>query len=34
MPQLAGLWDDEWENLWWPRPLPADQRAQPREVRA
>jgi alkanesulfonate monooxygenase SsuD/methylene tetrahydromethanopterin reductase-like flavin-dependent oxidoreductase (luciferase family) len=34
MPQLTGLWDDEWENLWWPRPLPADQRVQPREVRA
>ncbi len=34
MPQLTGLWDDEWENRWWPRPLPAGERVQPREVRA
>ena len=22
MPQLADLFDDEWENRWWPKPLP------------
>ena len=21
-PQLAGLFEDEWENRWWPKPLP------------
>ena len=31
-PQLRELFEDEWENRWWPRPLPADQRAQPRPV--
>ena len=23
MPQLAGLFEDEWENRWWPKPLAA-----------
>ena len=32
MPQLRDLWDDEWENPWWPRPLPAAERSLPREV--
>jgi alkanesulfonate monooxygenase SsuD/methylene tetrahydromethanopterin reductase-like flavin-dependent oxidoreductase (luciferase family) len=31
-PQLRGLFDDQWENRWWPKPLAADRRAQPREV--
>ena len=26
MPQLAGLFDDEWEDHWWPRPLAAPVR--------
>ena len=30
-PQLRDLFDD-WENRWWPRPLAADRRAQPRPV--
>jgi len=31
-PQLAGLFEREWENRWWPRPLPDAQRALPREL--
>jgi hypothetical protein len=27
LPQLSGLFDDQWENRWWPKPLPADRRA-------
>jgi len=27
MPQLTDLFDDEWEDHWWPTPVPADQRA-------
>ena len=26
-PQLRGLFDDRWENRWWPRPLPIEERA-------
>jgi len=33
MPQIAGLFDDEWENRWWPRPVAAAERARPRELR-
>jgi len=33
-PQLADLFEDEWENRWWPRPLPAAERAAPRPVPA
>jgi hypothetical protein len=29
-PQIAGLWDDEWENRWWPKPLEPSERALPR----
>ncbi len=29
MPQLTSLFDDRWENKWWPKPLPADARAVP-----
>ena len=32
MPQLADLFDDEWEDRWWPQALPAEQRAAAREV--
>lgn len=28
LPQLRGLFEDSWENRWWPRPLPREQRAQ------
>jgi alkanesulfonate monooxygenase SsuD/methylene tetrahydromethanopterin reductase-like flavin-dependent oxidoreductase (luciferase family) len=31
-PQLADLFEREWENRWWPRPLPAPERARPRAV--
>jgi alkanesulfonate monooxygenase SsuD/methylene tetrahydromethanopterin reductase-like flavin-dependent oxidoreductase (luciferase family) len=31
-PQLRGLFDDRWENRWWPEPLLADARAEPREI--
>jgi alkanesulfonate monooxygenase SsuD/methylene tetrahydromethanopterin reductase-like flavin-dependent oxidoreductase (luciferase family) len=30
MPQLADLFDDEWEDHWWPKPLA--ERARPREL--
>ncbi len=29
MPQLTSLFDDRWENKWWPKPLPSDARAVP-----
>jgi alkanesulfonate monooxygenase SsuD/methylene tetrahydromethanopterin reductase-like flavin-dependent oxidoreductase (luciferase family) len=32
MPQLTGLFEDRWENHWWPRPLPREQQAVPRIV--
>jgi hypothetical protein len=31
-PQIAGLFDDAWENEWWPKPL--DERATPGELPA
>jgi len=31
-PQLRGLFEDDWENRWWPRPLSADGQAAPREL--
>ncbi|MFN8601677.1 MAG: LLM class flavin-dependent oxidoreductase [Candidatus Binatia bacterium] len=31
-PQLHDLFDDRWENRWWPRPLEAARRAEPREL--
>jgi hypothetical protein len=27
LPQVRNLFEDEWENKWWPSPLPAAQRA-------
>jgi len=32
-PQLRGLFENEWENRWWPKPLPATSRAGARELR-
>ena len=34
LPQLADLFDDEWQDHWWPQGLPAAETARPREVRA
>ena len=34
MPQLADLFEDEWEHKWWPKPLDADARANPQPVAA
>jgi alkanesulfonate monooxygenase SsuD/methylene tetrahydromethanopterin reductase-like flavin-dependent oxidoreductase (luciferase family) len=31
LPALSDLFEDTWENHWWPRPLPQDARARPRE---
>jgi alkanesulfonate monooxygenase SsuD/methylene tetrahydromethanopterin reductase-like flavin-dependent oxidoreductase (luciferase family) len=31
-PQLEGLFEDEWENRWWPRPLARAERVAPRPV--
>lgn len=31
-PQLRDLFDDRWENRWWPKPLTDAERARPREV--
>jgi hypothetical protein len=33
LPQLGSLFDDEWEDHWWPRALPAAEAVQPRELR-
>jgi hypothetical protein len=29
MPQLRGMFDDEWEDRWWPKPLARGERAVP-----
>ena len=29
-PQLSGLFEDQWENRWWPKALGATQRQLPR----
>ena len=34
MPQLRDLWDDEWENHWWPQAMPANERAVPYQRQA
>jgi len=31
-PQLSGLFEDEWENRWWPKPLAPAARAVPRSL--
>jgi alkanesulfonate monooxygenase SsuD/methylene tetrahydromethanopterin reductase-like flavin-dependent oxidoreductase (luciferase family) len=33
-PQLEGLFENEWENRWWPKPLAPSDRARPRELSA
>ncbi len=32
MPQLRGLFDDAWEDAWWPSPMGREERARPREL--
>ena len=32
MPQLGGLFADEWEDHWWPRPMEPTARVQPQAV--
>ena len=32
-PQIRSLFDDDWENRWWPKPLPMEQRSHPEELR-
>ncbi|MEQ9642182.1 MAG: LLM class flavin-dependent oxidoreductase [Alphaproteobacteria bacterium] len=34
MPQLTDLFDDEWENHWWPTPLPAEERVSVGQLQA
>jgi alkanesulfonate monooxygenase SsuD/methylene tetrahydromethanopterin reductase-like flavin-dependent oxidoreductase (luciferase family) len=29
LPQLKDMWDDEWENRWWPKPMAQSQRSTP-----
>jgi alkanesulfonate monooxygenase SsuD/methylene tetrahydromethanopterin reductase-like flavin-dependent oxidoreductase (luciferase family) len=31
-PQISGLFEDRWENRWWPKPLPREQQSVPRIV--
>jgi len=31
-PQIGALFDDRWENRWWPRPLPPERRVAPRSA--
>ena len=31
MPQIRDLFDDAWEDCWWPKPLPPEERCVPRE---
>jgi alkanesulfonate monooxygenase SsuD/methylene tetrahydromethanopterin reductase-like flavin-dependent oxidoreductase (luciferase family) len=31
-PQLRGLFDDKWEDRWWPKPMPKPSRAVPGQV--
>jgi alkanesulfonate monooxygenase SsuD/methylene tetrahydromethanopterin reductase-like flavin-dependent oxidoreductase (luciferase family) len=31
-PQIQGLFDDKWENRWWPKALPEAQRTSPRAL--
>jgi hypothetical protein len=32
MPQLSGLFDDSWEDRWWPKPLPKAARVAPQPL--
>jgi len=29
MPQIKDIWDDQWENRWWPKPMAAAERQAP-----
>jgi len=29
LPQLKDMWDDEWQNHWWPKPMAANHRSTP-----
>jgi hypothetical protein len=29
LPQIRHLWDEEWDDEWWPTPLPSSQRMTP-----
>ena len=31
-PQLTDLFEDEWENRWWPKPIAPEARAIPKEL--
>ena len=32
-PQLVDMWEDEWENKWWPKPVMSqEQREVPRDI--
>lgn len=31
-PQIGALFDDRWENRWWPKPLPSRERVHPRKA--
>ncbi len=31
-PQLKGLFEDKWEDHWWPKPMPREDRSEPRTV--
>jgi hypothetical protein len=33
MPQIHGLFDDEWEDHWWPKPMPKEERAVPAPIK-
>ena len=33
LPQLRDLFDDAWENRWWPKPLPREERVVARTAR-
>ena len=32
MPQIADLFEDEWEHHWWPNPMPRQERTLPQAV--
>jgi hypothetical protein len=34
MPQLTGLFENEWEHKWWPKPLQKSAKSMPRAVAA
>ena len=32
LPQLRDLFDDQWEDRWWPQPMAPEARATPRSI--